>query len=225
MAFPTGAINDQVYTSKYGTRYKYVSASNKWLQYAAPLYGSIGEQGMTGAPGLTGTQGSIGVAGETGSQGVQGTAGATGGPGTQGATGIAGEASEGAIGIIGYYGAATGVLSFSLNAGDSYLKRYTQVTVKVPYNINLNSWEVVSKETGFFSCDVKACNYSDWPEPYTMNLGGTGPYLNNAIKNSASSMSGWTATNVPSPNYMQAYVGSGTTGVKNITVSLNYSRY
>jgi len=224
MAFPTGAINDQVYTTKYGTRYKYVASSNTWLQYALPLYGSAGSQGVTGASGLTGSQGSTGVQGYTGLQSAQGIQGATGGPGVQGVTGAQGATGGSAQGLEGFYGSATGTMSFTFDGNNEYLIPWLQSSVKIPYRLGLSSWEVVTRETGFFSADVNVGTYSGWPTTTKLNGGETGVYVQNDTKNQSASLSGWTSTDVLGADYLQLKI-TGVTGVRNASVSLGYYRY
>lgn len=224
MAFPTGAINDQVYTSKYGTRYKYVESSNTWVKYALPLYGSTGDQGFTGAPGLTGVQGATGVKGDTGQQGIQGDAGSTGGPGAQGTTGPAGTSPSGPQGLIGFYGSSTGVIGITFDGNESYLVPGLQASVKVPFAVTLSAWQVVTRETGYVASDIKSGSYSDWPGGLTtLNDGDTGPHVENGTKNSATGISGWSEVQVDAGNYLQ-FLLTGVTGVKSTTLSLDYYR-
>lgn len=224
MAFPTGAVNEQVYTSKYGTRYVYQSDTNRWVKQGVLFYGSTGYVGLTGMPGLTGIQGDTGDQGDTGVQGITGIQGATGGPAEQGATGIAGETGGSAQGIQGYYGSATGSMSFVFDGNGGYLIPGTQISIKTPYRFDLSSWEVVTRETGFFSADISAGSYSDWPVLTKLNESDPGVYVQGGVKNHSVDLSGWTSVNVGGADYLQVQV-SGVTGVMGASVSLGYYRY
>jgi len=187
------------------------------------LYGSTGPLGSTGAQGLTGVEGSTGVQGNTGVQGSTGIQGPTGGPGVQGATGSVGVGAQGSQGLAGYYGSSTGVLGVNFDGNGNYLVPGIQVSVKVPHTVVLDSWEVVSSETGYFTSMIKSGSYTDWPT-FTGMSGTTGPYLNGSSKESVSNLSGWVYTTLAEGNYLQLQTQNGTTGVKDVAVSLLYHR-
>jgi len=221
MAFPTGAVNGEAYASKYGTRYVYDSDRKAWTQQAAPLYGTTGHQGLTGPQGTTGSQGATGALGYTGLQGPTGEQGVTGygsNDGIQGSTGL-----QGATGLAGGYGSATGIVGMTFDANDGYLVPGLQSNVKVPWAVTLDGWQVVAQETGYITMDVNKAAYSTWPGKTVMNSGDTGPYLNNAIKNEDTNLSGWASTSVSVGEYVQVLV-TGVTGVKSATVSMMYHR-
>jgi hypothetical protein len=223
MAFPTGAINDQVYSSKFGTRYKYVSASNTWVKTGMELVGSVGYPGGAGYPGLTGPQGITGLQGDTGAWGITGLQGDTGIGDIQGITGSIGLTGLSTQGVTGYYGSATGIFGMTFDGNGSYLVPGLQMSVKVPITMTFDMWEVVAQETGYISTDVKKGSYSDWPGLTTLNAGDTGPYVSNGIKNQDTDFTGWGSVQVSSGQYVQVLL-TGVTGVKNATVSVGYHR-
>lgn len=224
MAFPTGAVNGQEYTSKFGTYYYYSETDNKWVKKGVLFYGSTGAQGPFGQPGLTGIQGATGVQGNTGTQGAQGIAGPTGGPGAQGVTGLAGVIGEtGESRVVGYYGSETGVLSVTFDGNETHLVPGLQVSLKVPHVLIIDSWEVVTRETGYFWSDVRTGSYASWQELTTLNNGVTGPYVTATIKNQKDNLSDWSQRTVPGGNYVQ-FLLQGITGITNLTISLGYHR-
>jgi len=221
MAFPTGAVNEQVYFSKYGTRYVYDSSRNAWVQRNVQLYGSAGAQGLTGPQNITGTQGATGAQGYIGAQGSTGIQGTTG-VGQQGVTGPAG-VSPTVPGSTGPYGSSTGIISMTFDGNGSYLVPGVQTSIKMPWTISLDGWQVVSQETGYASVDVAKASYDTWPVTTTMNSGDTGPYLSRASKNEDTDLTGWAATSVSSGQYLQFLV-TGVTGIGGMTVSVGYHR-
>jgi len=223
MAFPTGPNDGQTHTTKYGSRYVYRSDRNRWVKYGTELRGEAGLRGATGPQSPTGPQGPTGDQGATGIDGPQGAAGPTGGPGATGVAGPQGETGYSPAGPQGYYGSATGVLGMTFDGNGDYLAPGFQASVKVPCKMDLDSWEAVSRETGFFWSDVKSGPYSDWPGIATMNSGATGPHITGGTKGQATDLSDWSDVSVGAGDYVQFLI-QGATGIKSVTVSLGYSR-
>jgi len=69
MSFPTSPTDGQVYTTAYGSRYRYYSADDKWVKDGFTLAGVTGAAGVAGAAGVTGLRGLTGVQGFTGVDG------------------------------------------------------------------------------------------------------------------------------------------------------------
>lgn len=143
MAFPISPVDGEIYTTVYGTRYKYFAIDDKWvkdgmipignqgytgIQGITGLLGYTGTQGYTGIQGLTGLQGLTGFQGFTGSQGYTGIQGITGtaggGTGLQGFTGIQGNTgSQGFTGAQGY----TGIVGATGYQGVTGFQGYTGI--------------------------------------------------------------------------------------------------
>jgi hypothetical protein len=61
MSFPTSPTDGQVYTTAYGSRYRYYLTDDKWIKDGFTLAGVTGARGATG---VAGTQGATGVVSE-----------------------------------------------------------------------------------------------------------------------------------------------------------------
>jgi hypothetical protein len=111
MAFPVSPTDGQLYTTNFGSRYKYYLADDKWIKIGlTPAdQGATGYQGITGASGVNAPQGVTGLSGTTGAQGVTGLIGSTGYQGITGLKGITG--SQGIDGVTGVPG-TTGLANF-----------------------------------------------------------------------------------------------------------------
>jgi hypothetical protein len=65
MSFPIGPSDQQIFTTAFGSRYRYIAANAKWVKDGVLPLGVTGAQGFTGAPapGVTGFQGPTGIPG------------------------------------------------------------------------------------------------------------------------------------------------------------------
>jgi hypothetical protein len=220
MAFPTGAVNEQTYFSKHGTRYIYYSDTNRWVKYGLELQGETGAstqgaQGETGAVGLTGEPGITGIQGETGLQGPTG-------PTSYGETGLAGDSGvTGALGITGQRQGVTGTLSISVEAPmDGSIETGLRGVLRFEHDVNIAEWELTAEETGSVNTYVEKSSYSDWPTTTSLSGSPTGPTLDLQIKNSGTTAD-WQSSSVSADDYLLLQIAS-VTGISGLTLSLKY---
>ena len=164
-----------------GSLYVYHIDRNVWMKA-----NTVGK-GITGLslPGVVGVspQGEIGAQGETGLQGNTGTEGYTGLT-VNGETGPQGETgSPGITGAVAPDPTTDWSLTFYLDNGNSPLTTGVMGIVQLPYDVTIQSWEVLANETGSITTELKIGSYDSWPPSTVMNQGGTGPYLDLQIKN------------------------------------------
>jgi len=196
MAFPTSPTDGQVYTTAFGSRYKYYSADNKWVKDGT-LIGETGARGLTG-PGATGLQGETGLQGDTGPEGLQGVTGLD-------------------------YG-ATGALSIVLDGGGATLETGLRGDVQVPFNISLDSWRLLGDPSGTLMIQLWKDTYANYPPTSADSITGgyTGPQFTGTNKNEESTLSGWTTT-LNSGDILRVNIAD-VSNVTNATLALNYHK-
>lgn len=152
-------------------------------------------QGETGAVGETGPRGDTGVQGATGLRGHQGLTGAQGvigvSPdavtGQSGVTGFSG--STGARGLAGELPAVQGIFTWNLGDIGGLVPTGPSSAIQLPFDTEIDSWQVVSTETGTLVTELQKSSYADWVSMTTMNIGETGPHIINQIKNEDNTLS------------------------------------
>lgn len=191
-----------------------------YVKFSWGIADNPGATGLRGATGLS-LQGETGVQGVTGSQGEQGEKGLTG-ANLYGAQGIQGDTG---VGVTGPYGdsilpGVTGILQFSLDGGDTSIQVGYRAQAKIPYDLVIESWEVVSEETGTLVTELRSGSYEDWASASIMNAGGTGPHIIDGIKNSLSDLSDWSGTTGSFGEYLHVNVLES--DIKLISISLKH---
>jgi hypothetical protein len=160
------------------------------------LIGATGADGLIGATGATGADGLIGATGPTGPPGGPiGPTGATGADGLIGATGADG--LIGATGATGATGPGSSIKTFgiSLDGGASDISTGIKADLIIPYNMTINSWSIISQQTGDIVIDVWKNTYINYPPTGVDSITGTEkPTLSSQNKNQDLSLSTWTTT-------------------------------
>ena len=166
---------------------------------ASYLYGDgsyltniVGVTGATGATGLIGATGADGLIGATGATGLVGATGADGLIGATGADGLIG--ATGATGATGP-GSSIKTFGISLDGGASDISTGIKADLIIPYNMTINSWSIISQQTGDIVIDVWKNTYINYPPTGVDSITGTEkPTLSSQNKNQDLSLSTWTTT-------------------------------
>jgi hypothetical protein len=170
------------------------------LQNATGIQGLTGAQGLTGVAGVTGLQNATGIQGLTGTQGLTGVAGVTGLQGVTGLRGLTGaQGLTGVAGVTGLQGVtgaqyASGSINVIFDGGGVSLTTGIKGDVKVPFNIAFTQWHLYARETGSVLVGVWRASDANFPPTSSnaVHVGATGPFIGLGIKNSNSSIAGWT---------------------------------
>jgi len=147
--------------------------------YVVGPQGETGPQGPQGIQGETGPQGIQGIQGETGPQGIQGIQGETGPQGPQGEPGLQDD-----------------VISLYIDGTPDVISTGKKAFRLIPYDCEVVEWYVVASTAGTIEFDVRASSFASYPS--TSSIVGTTsdyPSLNNQVKNSNTSVTGWDILN------------------------------
>ena len=202
-------MNDSLHASTYGQVWvEKCSPTKHHIKYSLGLSGN---QGETGAPGATGAIGDTGVQGITGPDGVLGITG------EMGITGAFLAAETGQQGVTGYQGTTgpqgpagelpglQGIFTWNLGDIGGSVPTGPSSAVQLPFDTQVDSWQVVSTEIGTLVTELQKSTYADWASMYTMNTGETGPNIINQIKNQDTSLS-WAGTTGSYGEYLRLNV-------------------
>lgn len=120
---------------------------------------------------------------------------------------------------------ATGMVSMVIDGGGAPISTGPKGDVTLPYRMRLNSWQVLTKETGSISIGIWKSTYTDYPPTMTgaIHIGSTGPYVGNGIKNQGTTTNWITPTGAVG-DILRINVDSATT-VTQASVSLNFFKY
>jgi hypothetical protein len=141
--------------------------------------------------------------------------GVTGPQGGQGVTGI--------VGSVGADAGATGILNFILDGGGVPIETGIKGDVTFPFNFKVESWNLLSKETGSMNVSLWKGNYTDPPTASgVMHSGATGPFINLGIKNQGTSI-GWGSPTGSFGDIVRIGV-QGATGISLASLALFYKK-
>lgn len=147
---------------------------------------------------LAGTSGPIGPTGDTG------TIGATGATGEQGPTGP---------------GSSSKTFGIVIDGGGTVISSGIKGDVVVPYAMTINSWTIVSDQTGSIVIDVWKDLYDNYPPTAADSIAGSEkPTLSSSNKNQDLTLSTW-STGVSAGDVIRFNVDSAST-VQRVTLSI-----
>jgi hypothetical protein len=180
----------------------------------------VGPQGLQGVAGATGSQGIQGETGPTGPQGIQGETGATGATGSQGPAGETG--ATGPQGPQGEPGLQDDVISLYIDGTPDVISTGKKAFRLIPYDCEVVEWYVVASVAGTIEFDVRASSFASYPST-TSIVGTTSDYpsLNNEVKNSNTSVTGWDVLNAG--DMVDLYITSNT-DVQNVGLFIKIRR-
>lgn len=158
------------------------------------MYTQVGPQGYQGNQGL---QGPIGLQGAQGLQGFQGP------QGTQGNQGVV--------------GATVGTIGISLQGNGAFITTGTKGYITVPYACTITGYQLVSTATGSIMIDIHKGDYASFPTN-TSIVDGSTPSLVNQIKNSDTTLTGWTTA--INTNDVLEFIVVSCNGVSNANLGL-----
>jgi hypothetical protein len=151
-----------------------------------------------------------------GPQGVTGATGPTGPAGPQGATGP--------IGATGSTGPGSSVKTFgiSIDGGGSDITTGIKGDVIIPNNMIINSWTIISPQTGNIIIDIWKNSYVNYPPTVLDSITGTEkPSLISQNKNRDLSLSTW--TNSVSAGDIVRFNVDSCIGIQKATISIECS--
>jgi hypothetical protein len=134
----------------------------------------------------------VGVNGATGAQGPAGETGATGPQGPQGEPGLQDD-----------------VISLYIDGTPDVISTGKKAFRLIPYDCEVVEWYVVASVAGTIEFDVRASSFASYPST-TSIVGTTSDYpsLNNEVKNSNTSVTGWDVLNAG--DMVDLYITSNT---------------
>lgn len=215
------------------------------------IQGITGIQGVTGFQGLTGIQGETGLEGDQGETGLPGITGVANF--TRGSTfpqnptdrqlywdnedeivyfynstaGAWVDISSGAIGATGPQGSdgATGTLNVVLNGGGSTLTTGVKGDIRLPYDLQFDSWTLLGGETGSALIGLWKDTYANFPPTSAdaMHSGATGPTLVGEIKNQDTNLSDWLGTTAAKGDIVRVNIDS-VSSCTLLSLSLDYHK-
>jgi hypothetical protein len=145
------------------------------------------------------------------------TGGYTGPTGPAGATGLTGPA--GATGSTGP-GSSVKTFGISLDGGGSDITTGIKADVIIPYNMTVNSWTIISPQTGSIVVDLWKDTYSAYPPTSLDSIAGTEkPTLSSQNKNQDLALSTWT-TSISAGDIIRFNVDS-CSGIQKAVVSIS----
>jgi hypothetical protein len=157
-----------------------------------------------GRQGNSGTTGATGPTGPTGSTGPQGATGSTGPAGATGSTGP---------------GSSVKTFGISLDGGGSDITTGIKADVIIPYNMTVNSWTIISPQTGSIVVDLWKDTYSAYPPTSLDSIAGSEkPTLSSQNKNQDLALSTWT-TSISAGDIIRFNVDS-CSGIQKAVVSI-----
>lgn len=212
MAFPISPTDGQIYTTAFGSRYRYYAADDKWVKDGFVVQGN---QGETGAQGETGFPGATGIQGPQGSQGETGFQGETGGQGGQGETGLQGETgiSAGQIESI----------NFIIDGGGQAIETGLKGYIRIYQESTIEQADLLGGETGAIQVDIWKTDYNNYPPTDSDSITASAPLsFTGAIKSTDSTLTGWTKT--INAGDILGYNVDIETNITRVTVALKLSR-
>lgn len=215
-AFPANPYDGQEHRTVSGSLYVYHSDRSVWMKANTEGKGVTGAVGVTGSS-TPGAQGETGIQGDTGAQGDTGTLGVTG-VGITGNVGVTGaQAPTGPQGVTGPDPGVTGFLNFVMNNPSTGIGGQMQM----PYDLHIDSWEMVSSDGTTIRADLRIGPFSAWPPAFSMNGSATGPHIGAAFKNADYDLSDWAGTTGAAGDWMQMDVVESDSP-ESVTVALGY---
>lgn len=146
-------------------------------------------------------------------QGNIGPAGSIGPTGPSGATG-----NDGSIGATGP-GTSTKVFGITLDGAGSDITTGVKADVSLPYNMTIDSWTLISSQTGSIVIDLWKDTFVNFPPTIDDSITGTEkPTLSSQIINQDLSLSTWT-TSISDGDIVRFYVES-CIGVQKVTLQV-----
>jgi len=129
----------------------------------------------------------------------------------------------GVTGPAGPEGGFTGVMNITMDGGTNSIPTGTKANLSMPYQMTLDSWTMLSSETGTLYLRLYKGSYDTYPPSTEVHGGFTGPNIVNDVKNQETGISHWPVTTFNRGDVMRVDV-VGAQAITNATLSICYHK-
>jgi hypothetical protein len=113
----------------------------------------------------------------------------------------------------------TAAIGVVIDGGGSDITTGEKVEILVPFSASIQSWTVLADRSGSINIDVWKSTFSSYPPTSASKITGPiRPFISNSIKNTSSTLTGWTTT-LSKNDTLKFYVSSSST-VQRINLTL-----